>query len=101
MELNIQQIMEILPHRPPFLLVDRITDCEPGVKATGVKCVTMNEPFFVGHFPGNPIMPGVLILEALAQTGAVAALSLPENRDPVNLWRNNGELFRERTRLHR
>lgn len=71
MELNIQQIMEILPHRPPFLLVDRITECEPGVKATGVKCVTMNEPFFVGHFPGNPIMPGVLILEALAQTGAV------------------------------
>ena len=80
MELNIQQIMEILPHRPPFLLVDKITECEPGVKATGVKCVTMNEPFFTGHFPGQPIMPGVLILEALAQTGAVAALSLPENK---------------------
>ena len=86
MELNIQQIMEILPHRPPFLLVDRITDCEPGVKATGVKCVTMNEPFFVGHFPGNPIMPGVLILEALAQTGAVAALSLPENRGKLAIF---------------
>lgn len=86
MELNIQQIMEILPHRPPFLLVDRITDCEPGVKATGVKCVTMNEPFFVGHFPGNPIMPGVLILEALAQTGAVAALSLPENKGKLALF---------------
>ena len=69
MQLNIEQIMEILPHRPPFLLVDKITDCEPGVKATGIKCVTMNEPFFVGHFPGKPIMPGVLILEALAQTG--------------------------------
>ena len=86
MELNIQQIMEILPHRPPFLLVDRITECEPGVKATGVKCVTMNEPFFVGHFPGNPIMPGVLILEALAQTGAVAALSLPENRGKLAIF---------------
>ena len=72
-ELNSNQIAQILPHRFPFALVDRITDCEPGVKATGVKCVTMNEPFFVGHFPGNPIMPGVLILEALAQTGAVAA----------------------------
>ena len=75
MELNIQQIMEILPHRPPFLLVDKITECEPGVKATGIKCVTMNEPFFQGHFPGQPVMPGVLILEALAQCGAVAALS--------------------------
>lgn len=80
MELNIQQIMEILPHRPPFLLVDRIVECEPGRSAKGVKCVSMNEPFFPGHFPGQPIMPGVLILEALAQTGAVAALSLPENR---------------------
>ena len=79
MELNIQQIMEILPHRPPFLLVDKITACEPGKSAQGVKCVTMNEPFFTGHFPGQPIMPGVLILEALAQTGAVAALSLPQN----------------------
>ena len=83
MELNIQQIMEILPHRPPFLLVDRITECEPGVKAAGIKCVTMNEPFFVGHFPGNPIMPGVLILEALAQTGAVAILSKPENQGKI------------------
>lgn len=91
MELNIQQIMEILPHRPPFLLVDRITECEPGVKATGVKCVTMNEPFFVGHFPGNPIMPGVLILEALAQTGAVAALSLPENRGKLGHLRRREE----------
>ena len=79
MELDIKEIMEILPHRPPFLLVDRITECEPGVKAAGIKCVTMNEPFFVGHFPGNPIMPGVLILEALAQTGAVAAFGGVKN----------------------
>ena len=86
MELNIQQIMEILPHRPPFLLVDKITECEPGVKATGVKCVTINEPFFPGHFPGQPIMPGVLILEALAQTGAVAALSLPENKGKLAIF---------------
>ena len=86
MELNIQQIMEILPHRPPFLLVDKIVDCEPGVKATGIKCVTMNEPFFTGHFPGQPIMPGVLILEALAQTGAVAALSLPENKGKLAIF---------------
>ena len=85
-ELNSNQIAQILPHRFPFALVDRITDCEPGVKATGVKCVTMNEPFFVGHFPGNPIMPGVLILEALAQTGAVAALSLPENRGKLAIF---------------
>ena len=80
MELDIKEIMEILPHRPPFLLVDRIVECEPGRSAQGVKCVSMNEPFCPGHFPGQPIMPGVLILEALAQTGAVAALSLPENR---------------------
>ena len=86
MQLNIEQIMEILPHRPPFLLVDKITDCEPGVKATGIKCVTMNEPFFVGHFPGKPIMPGVLILEALAQTGAVAALSLNSRFSPAMCW---------------
>ena len=86
MELNIQEIMEILPHRPPFLLVDRITACEPGKSATGIKCVTMNEPLFTGHFPGQPIMPGVLILEALAQTGAVAALSLPENKGKLAIF---------------
>ena len=86
MELNIDQIMEILPHRPPFLLVDRITECEPGQRASGIKCVTMNEPFFQGHFPGHPVMPGVLILEALAQTGAVAALCLPENKGKLALF---------------
>ena len=86
MELDIKEIMEILPHRPPFLLVDRIVECEPGKSAKGIKCVSMNEPFFPGHFPGQPIMPGVLILEALAQTGAVAALSLPENRGKLALF---------------
>ncbi len=76
MQLNIQEIMEIIPHRQPFLLIDAVEECEPGVSSVARKCVTMNEPFFGGHFPGQPVMPGVLILEALAQTGAVAALSL-------------------------
>ena len=86
MELDIQQIMEILPHRPPFLLVDKIIACEPGKSATAIKCVTMNEPLFTGHFPGHPVMPGVLILEALAQAGAVAALSLEENKGKLALF---------------
>ena len=86
MELDANQIQEMIPHRPPFLLVDKITDFEPGVWAKGIKCVTMDEPFFQGHFPGRPVMPGVLILEALAQTGAVAALSLPENKGKVALF---------------
>lgn len=76
--LNINEIMEIIPHRYPFLLVDSIEELESGVRAVGKKCVSMNEPFFQGHFPGNPVMPGVLIIEALAQVGAVAMLSLPE-----------------------
>ena len=75
MQLNTDEIEKILPHRYPFLLVDRITECEPGKLAVGRKCVTANEPFFQGHFPGRKIMPGVLILEALAQTGAVSLLS--------------------------
>ena len=75
MELNIDQIEAILPHRYPFLLVDRITECIPGEGAKGVKCVTANEPFFQGHFPGFKVMPGVLIIEALAQVGAVAILT--------------------------
>ena len=72
--------MEILPHRHPFLMIDTIEELEPGVRAVGRKNVTFNEPYFAGHFPGNPVMPGVLILEALAQTGAMAILSLPENQ---------------------
>lgn len=70
-----KEIMEIIPHRYPFLLIDTIEEIEPGVKAVGKKCVSMNEPYFQGHFPGNPVMPGVLIIEALAQVGAVAMLS--------------------------
>lgn len=73
-----KEIMEILPHRAPFLLIDTIEVLEPGVRAVGTKCVSMNEPYFQGHFPGNPVMPGVLIMEALAQVGAVAILSQPE-----------------------
>ena len=80
MELNIEQIQEIIPHRPPFLLVDKITDYVPGEWAKGIKAVTVNEPFFVGHIPQYRVMPGVLIIEALAQVGAVAILSLPENK---------------------
>ena len=80
MELNIDQIEKLLPHRYPFLLVDKIVECVPGQSAVGRKCVTANEPFFQGHFPGFKVMPGVLIIEALAQVGAVAILSLPENR---------------------
>lgn len=76
MKLNIEEIMEIIPHRQPFLLIDAVDDVEPGVYCKARKNVTMNEPFFAGHFPGKPVMPGVLILEALAQAGAVAILSL-------------------------
>lgn len=73
-----KEIMEIIPHRQPFLLIDTIEELEPGKRAVGKKCVTYNEPFFAGHFPGEPVMPGVLIVEALAQTGAVAILSQPD-----------------------
>lgn len=73
--LNVKEIMEIIPHRYPFLFVDGITELEPGKKAVGFKNVTMNEPFFQGHFPGEPVMPGVIMIEALAQVGAVAILS--------------------------
>ncbi len=81
--LTTQEIMNIIPHRYPFLLVDRILEMEPGVRAVGEKMVTVNEPFFQGHFPGFPIMPGVLIIEALAQTGAVAVLSMPEHAGKI------------------
>lgn len=73
-----KEIMDIIPHRYPFLLIDTIEELEPGTRALGRKCVSVNEPFFQGHFPGNPVMPGVLIIEALAQVGAVAMLSQPD-----------------------
>ncbi len=80
--LNYEDIKEILPHRYPFLLVDRVTELEPEKRVVGIKNVTANEPFFQGHFPGNPIMPGVLIIEAMAQVGGILArLSNPEVMD--------------------
>ena len=81
--LGIKEIQEILPHRHPFLLIDCIEEVEPGVGAVGYKTVTYNEPFFAGHFPQEPVMPGVLIIEALAQTGAVAILSMEENKGKI------------------
>lgn len=78
--LNTRQIMDIIPHRHPFLLVDRIEELESGIRAVGVKAVTYDEPYFSGHFPDEPVMPGVLQIEACAQVGAVAILSLDENK---------------------
>ena len=86
MQLDSNQIARILPHRYPFALVDRIVDGEEGRWARGIKCVSVNEQFFCGHFPQEHIMPGVLILEAMAQVGAVALLSLPENRGKIVLF---------------
>jgi len=81
--LNSHEIMEIIPHRYPFLLIDKVLEFEPGVSAKAVKNVTVNEPHFLGHFPSEHVMPGVLIVEALAQTGAVAILSLEENKGKI------------------
>jgi 3-hydroxyacyl-[acyl-carrier-protein] dehydratase len=78
--LNVEEIRRILPHRYPFLLVDRVLSLEKGKRIVGIKNVSINEPFFLGHFPGRPIMPGVLIVEAMAQLGGILALvSTPEN----------------------
>ena len=91
--LNINEIMEIIPQRPPFLMIDRVEEYVPGESCVAYKNVCINEPHFQGHFPGNPIMPGVLTIEALAQTGAVAILSMPENKGKnalfggVDKWR--------------
>jgi len=84
--LGIKEIMEILPHRYPFLLVDKLESLEPGIKAVGYKNVTINENFFQGHFPQQPVMPGVLIIEALAQVGAVAMLSLDEFKGKIGYF---------------
>ena len=86
MELNIDQIEQLLPHRYPFLLVDKIVACVPGQSAKGIKCVTANEPFFQGHFPGFKVMPGVLYIEALAQVGAVAIHTEEESRGKLALF---------------
>jgi 3-hydroxyacyl-[acyl-carrier-protein] dehydratase len=84
--LNNIDIQGIIPHRYPFLLVDKITEIEYGKKAVGIKNVTVNEPFFQGHFPGNPIMPGVLIVEAMAQVGAVAILGMEEYKNKLAVF---------------
>ena len=83
MQLNSNEIQQILPHRYPFLLVDKIVEMEPGKSAKGIKCVSVNEMQFCGHFPQKHVMPGVLIIEALAQVGAVAILSMPENKGKI------------------
>lgn len=84
--LDAKEIQNIIPHRYPFLLVDKIIEIEEGKRAVGIKNVTINEPFFQGHFPGNPIMPGVLIVEAMAQVGAVAILSMEEYKGKLAVF---------------
>ena len=97
--LDVKEIMEIIPHRYPFLLVDTIIELESGKKAVGIKNVSINEPFFQGHFPGYPVMPGVLIMEALAQVGAVAILSMEENRGKIGLFAGiDGARFRQQVK---
>ena len=86
MKLGPSEIRELIPHRYPFLLVDKIEELEPGVRAVGIKNVTQNEPFFQGHFPDYPVMPGVLIVEAMAQVGAVGVMVKEEYRDKLALF---------------
>ncbi len=83
--LNQEQIKEIIPHRAPFLLVDEVTELEPGVRAVGKLFLAPDNPVFKGHFPGNPVFPGVLMVEALAQVGAIIVLSLPEHKGKIGL----------------
>ena len=92
-------IMRIIPHRYPFLLIDRVLELEPGKRVVAIKSVTANEPQFTGHFPERPIMPGVLMVEALAQAGAVAVLSLPEYRGKLVLFAGIDECRFRRTVL--
>jgi 3-hydroxyacyl-[acyl-carrier-protein] dehydratase len=85
--LDVNEIMKLLPHRYPFLLVDRVTEIDPGKKIVGLKNVTINEPFFPGHFPGHPVMPGVLIIEAMAQTAAILVYSSSaDNKDKITYF---------------
>ena len=99
--LNISQIMEILPHRQPMLLIDSVEEIEYGVRAVAKKCVSFNEPFFAGHFPEEPVMPGVLIVEALAQTDAVAILGKDKKKKKTSSRRyshaGDGNYKSERT----
>lgn len=84
--LNQEQIKEIIPHRDPFLLIDEVLELEPGVRAVALKHIKEDEDWFRGHFPGHPIQPGVLMIEMLAQTGAVSVLSLPENKGKIAVF---------------
>ncbi len=84
--LSIDEIMKLIPHRYPFILIDRIIELVPGKRCTALKNVTINEPYFQGHFPGQPVMPGVLILESMAQAGAFLVLNSVEDPMKKNMW---------------